>query len=174
MNKKNISLILIISIIALMARFIPHIPNFSPLASVVLFTGVYGQSKKYIILPLLALLISDFFLGFYKLEIMLAVYSSLTLVGVIGLWLKNNKNILNIVSSTLGSALLFFLITNLAVWSFGSWYSHDLTGLVLCYNLAIPFFKSTLLSNIVYAGLLFGSYELVLYSIKQKRIITYK
>jgi hypothetical protein len=170
MNKKNLLLITIISLVALAARFIPHVPNFSPLASVMLFAGVYGQAKKYIILPLIALLISDLFLGFYKLEIMLAVYGSLALVGILGIWLKKNKNILNTASATLGSALLFFLITNFAVWYFGSWYSHDLAGLALAYNLAIPFFKSTLASNIVYATLLFGAYEWLSYSVRQEKL----
>lgn len=174
MNKKNILLIAIISSIALAARFIPHVPNFSPLASVMLFTGVYGQSKKYIILPLIALLISDLFLGFYKLEIMLAVYGSLTLAGLIGFWLKKHKNILNTSSSTLASALLFFLISNFAVWYFGSWYSHDLTGLALCYNLAVPFFKSTLISNILYSTLLFGTYEIVTQTLKEQKLATKK
>ena len=170
MNKKNLLLIAIVSLIALVALFVPHLPNFSPLASVMLFAGVYGQSKKYIILPLLALFISDVFLGFYKLEIMLAVYGSLALIGILGSWLKKNKNILNIASSTLGSALLFFLITNFAVWYFGSWYSHDLAGLALCYNLAIPFFKATLAGNIVYSTLLFGVYEGATYIIKEQRL----
>jgi len=168
MNKKNILLIIIISLIALSARLISHSPNFSPLASVMLFTGVYGQSKKYIIIPLIALFISDVFLGFYKMEIMLAVYGSLTLISVLGFWLKKNKNVLNIASSSLAAALLFFLISNGAVWYFGSWYRHDLSGLALCYNLAIPFFKNTLISNIIYASLLFGVYETVSQLIKQK------
>lgn len=174
MNKKNILLILIISIVALAARFIPHVPNFSPLVSVLLFTGAYAKSKKYILLPLIALSISDLFLGFYKLEIMLAVYGSLTLTAVIGMWLRNNKNILNTASSVLASALLFFLATNFAVWYFGTWYSHDLSGLALCYNLAIPFFKSTLISNIVYGSILFGIYELTTYAIKEKKVVTFK
>lgn len=172
MNKKNILLILIISLVALAARFIPHVPNFSPLASVLLFTGVYGKSKKYIILPLIALFISDLFLGFYKLEIMLAVYLSLTLAAIIGMWLKKNKNILNTASAILASALLFFLVTNFAVWYFGTWYSHDLSGLMLCYSLAVPFFKSTLTANIVYSSILFGVYEFVAYFIKEKNIVT--
>jgi len=171
MNKKNILLILIISMVALAARLISHSPNFSPLVAVMLFTGVYGQSKKYIVLPLIALFISDLFLGFYKLEIMLAVYGSLIIASAIGMWLKNNKNILNTASATLASALLFFLITNFAVWYFGSWYSHNLAGLALCYNLAIPFFKNTLLSNIIYAGLLFTSYESLTQLIKQKKLL---
>jgi hypothetical protein len=174
MNKKNLLLILIISLVALAARFIPHAPNFSPLASVMLFAGVYSTSKKYIIIPLIALFVSDLFLGFYKLEIMLGVYGSLALVGALGFWLKKNKNILNTISSTLASALLFFLITNFAVWYFGSWYSHDLAGLALAYNLAIPFFRATLLSNIIYATLLFASYEMISQVITQKKLLTNK
>ena len=174
MHKKNLALIAIISLIALAARFIPHVPNFSPLASVMLFAGVYGQSKKDMIWPLIALFISDIFLGFYKLEIMLAVYGSLAIIALIGFWLKKHKNILNVTSSTLGSALLFFLLTNFAVWYFGSWYSHDLAGLALCYNLAIPFFKSTLAGNIVYGTLLFGVYEGATYMIKEQKLATKK
>lgn len=169
-NKKNILLILIVSAVALTARLIPHLPNFSPLASVMLFTGTYSQSKKYIILPLLALFVSDLFIGFYKFEIMLAVYGSLTLIGLVGFWLKKNKNILNIASASLATSLLFFLISNWAVWYFGTWYSHDLKGLALCYNLAIPFFRNTLLSDISYSFLLFTSYELVSQMIKQKKV----
>lgn len=171
-NKKNILLIIIISAAVLASRLIPHVPNFSPLASIILFAGVYGSSKKYFLLPLIALFISDLFLGFYKLEIMLSVYGSFVLIGLISLWLKQRKGFFNIANSTLASALIFFLITNGAVWYFGSWYSHDLSGLLLCYNLAIPFFKSTLLSNIIYSSLLFGVWEVAAHAIKNKKIIT--
>lgn len=172
MDKKNILLIIFISAIILAARLIPHTPNFSPLASVVLFAGVYGSAKKYLLLPLIALFISDLFLGFYKLEIMVSVYLSFVIIAWLGLWLKKHKHIINIASSTMASALLFFLITNGAVWYFGTWYSHDLSGLLLCYNLAIPFFKSTLLSNLIYSTLLFGVWELSTYTLKNKKIIT--
>lgn len=170
MNKKNILLILIICTIALAARLIPHLPNFSPLASIALFTGVYGQSKKYIILPLATLFISDLFIGFYKLEVMLSVYLSIAIISLIGWWIKKNKNLLTISSSVLASSLLFFLITNFAVWYFGSWYSHDLAGLTLCYNLAIPFFRTTLLSDIFYSLIIFGAWEAVALAIRHKKL----
>lgn len=158
-DKKNILLIIIVSLVALSARFIEHLPNFSPLASVMLFTAVYARDKKYLALPFVALFISDIFIGFYKWEIMVAVYLSLLVGAALGFWLKINLNILNTISASLASALIFFLISNGAVWYFGSWYSHDLAGLALCYNLALPFFKATLLSNLAYSALLFGGYE---------------
>lgn len=157
--KKNLLLIILISLIALLSRFIPHAPNFSPLASIMLFAAVYSKNRKYILLPLVALFISDIFIGFYKWQIMLSVYSSLTITALLGYYLKRNLNILNIISASMASALIFFLLSNFAVWHFGTWYNHDLNGLMLNYTLAIPFFKSSLLSNIFYSGFMFASYE---------------
>lgn len=161
MNKKNLALILLVSFIALLARFIPHWPNFSPLASVMLFAGFYSKQKKYMLLPLLALFISDIFIGFYKWEIMLTVYTALLAAGLIGRLLKKDLNFINITSASLASALLFFISTNFAVWYFGDWYTKDLSGLLLNYSLAIPFFKSTLLSNLLYTGFMFSLYEII-------------
>ncbi|MBU1202672.1 hypothetical protein KKH39_01375 [Patescibacteria group bacterium] len=171
MTKSNFILIAIVSLIALGARFIPHIPNFSPLASAALFAGVYGRDKKLLFLPLIALFISDIFIGFYEIGVMASVYLSMLLTGFIGIFIKKYKNTLNLLSGSLASALLFFLMTNVAVWYFGSWYSHDLAGLALCLNLAIPFFKSTLASNLLYSGLLFGVYEASLQLTKNKKLL---
>lgn len=168
MKKNNILLIVAVSLIVLAARLVPHMPNFSPLASVVLFAGVYAKDKRYIIIPLIALFISDLFIGFYKLEVMLAVYLSLALIGLVGILLEKNKNILNITTGAMASAILFFLATNFAVWYFGDWYPNTLSGLMMSYSLAIPFFKSTLLSTLLYSGVLFGTYEAGLYFYKQK------
>lgn len=174
MRKNNLFLILLLALIVIAARLLPHLPNFSPLVGVMLFAGVYGQQKKYWLLLLGALFISDIFIGFYQWQIMLTVYGSLLLIALLGSQMRQYKNILNISTSALGSALLFFLSTNLAVWYFGNWYSHNLSGLLLCYTLAIPFFKSTLISTIVYSSLLFGLYESPGYLIKEKKLSTNK
>lgn len=159
MSKKNLLLIISISVIALIARLIPHTANFSPMASIILFAAVYSQDKKYLLLPLLALFVSDIFLGFYKWEIMLTVYLAFASMYGIGHLVRRDKNPINVINGSLASALLFFLTTNFAVWYFGDWYAKDLSGLILSYTMAIPFFKSTLLSSLLYTGLMFGSYE---------------
>lgn len=174
MSKSNLLLIMLVSVVILVARFLPHAPNFSPVAAVLLFAGVYAKNKKYLILPLIALFISDIFIGFYDWKIMLAVYGSLALIGSIGFLIKKHKHILNIATASLASALVFFLVTNFAVWYFGTWYSHDLNGLILCYNLAIPFFRNTLISTVLYSGLLFGSYESLKYLAKEKILLNSK
>lgn len=161
MKKNNLLLILIITAIVLGSRFLPHTPNFSPLLAVTLFTAVYAD-KKLFFLPFLVLFISDIFIGFYTVGVMFSVYFSLLVTLFLGRLLGRHYNAINTFSASLLSGLLFFLVTNLAVWYFGDWYTRDLNGLINCYALAIPFFKTTLVSNLLYTGILFGTYEFAL------------
>lgn len=159
MNKNNLLLILFVVAAILAARLLPHSPNFSPLASLLLFGGAYYTKKRYLLWSFLALFISDIIIGFYAWPIMLSVYGSLALTALIGIYLQNKIGFFSVLSASLGSALLFFLLTNGAVWYFGDWYSHDLAGLELSYSLALPFFRNTVLSNLLYSSLFFSLYE---------------
>ncbi len=167
-KNNNLLLILIISAIVLGSRFLPHTPNFSPLLAVTLFTAVYAN-KKLFFLPFLVLFISDIFIGFYTVGVMFSVYFSLLLTLFLGKLLSKHYNVINTLSASLFSALLFFFITNFAVWYFGDWYARDFAGLISCYTLAIPFFKTTLASNLLYTGLLFGAYETLFYFLFKKK-----
>ncbi len=46
-------------------RFAPHLPNFAPIAAIALFGGVYLNKKYALIVPIAAMLISDYFIGFF-------------------------------------------------------------------------------------------------------------
>ena len=46
------------------------------------------------------------------------------------------------------ASFAFFLISNLGVWWY--WYSHTVSGLATCYTLAIPFYKNTLIGDLVF------------------------
>ena len=54
---------------------------------------------------------------------------------------------------------VFFLISNWAVWQFGVWYDKSLVGLIEAYTLAIPFFRNTIIGDLVYTGSLFAVFE---------------
>lgn len=141
-------------------RLLPHSPNFAPITALGLFGGVYLQKKYAFILPLAALFISDLVIGFYGM-VMLFVYGSFILSGLIGLWVKKHKTLINVLGASLLSSILFYLITNFGVWlSPNSYYTKDLAGLLQSYTLALPFFRNTLLGDIFYTGLFFGSLEL--------------
>ena len=58
-------------------------------------------------------------------------------------------------------SLLFYVVTNFAVWAFSGMYSHDMSGLVQCYAMALPFLKYTVACDLLWAGGLFGAAWLV-------------
>lgn len=145
---------------AAFSRLIPHPLNFAPIAAMALFGAVYFDKKFAFIVPISALLISDYILGFYSG--MYWVYGSFVLIGVMGLWLRNHKSIVAVGGTTLASSALFFIITNFGVWMTGTMYTKDWAGLVECYVAAIPFFRNTVAGDVVYVSALFGVYELVL------------
>lgn len=175
----TLSLIIILAVAAILARLLPHPANFTPVAAVALFAGYYLPKKWAIILPLIIMLASDLFIGFYDWKLMLVVYSCLIINGLLGLIIRNHRQPLAVLTATLTGSLLFFLLTNLAVWLFSTWYAHNLPDLLLCYTLAIPFFKNTLLGDLFFTGVFFTSYELLKFAwharqlmIKQKSTIT--
>jgi len=143
-----------------MLRFVPHPANFAPIAAIGLFSGCYLKKRYAFLLPLAAMLVSDYFIGFYSWKIMISVYLSFALVGLIGIWIKNHKSAYTVLGGTLTGSALFYLITNFAVWAFGSLYPRTWTGLLWCYAAAIPFFRNTILGDIFYVGVLFGTYEM--------------
>jgi len=152
-------------------RIIPHAPNFSPITAIALFGAVYLPKKLAFVLPIAALIISDTFIGFYDFKLMAVVYGSFLLCVVLGFWLKKNKKWYNVLASSFLAAFIFFSLTNFAVWAFASWYPKTISGLISCFVMALPFFKNTLLGDIFYAGVFFGSFELVKVWIGKKFII---
>lgn len=154
-------------ILGLFSRVLPHPANFAPIAGIALFAGIYLPKKLAIIIPLVAMALSDFIIGTYQWQIMLTVYLAFTITGLIGLAIKNNKNFRTIVGGTLVASIIFFMTTNWAVWTFGTMYPHSLNGLLQSYVMALPFFRNSLLGDLFYVGVLVGGMELILNFNKQ-------
>jgi len=162
MNKRFLIIFLLFAVgISIAARLLPHPPNFTPIAALALFAGVYASrvSKWYLLLPLGVMLVSDMFIGFYEWRIMAMVYTSFFIIGLGGLLIRKYKNVGTIMLGALGASFLFYLATNFAVWAFTGMYAPTLDGLMLSYAMAIPFFKFTVLGNALYVGVFFGIYE---------------
>ena len=153
-------MIYILILAAAALRLMPHPDNVTPIMALGLFGGCYLNNKSALLIPLLALFVSDLVIGLYAFPIMASVYLSFAFGGLIGRWLRNRKSILNIAGGTLVSSILFFIVTNFAVWAFGHYYASTATGLTQCYLNALPFFRNSLLGNLAWVVLLFGSYEL--------------
>ncbi len=146
--------------IAAFVRLIPHPPNFAPVAAMALFGGAYF-TKRWVafLIPLAAMLITDLILGFHSA--MWAVYLCFVLIVGIGMLMIKQKKVSNIFLASVSASVLFFVVTNFAVWAAGLYYPKDLSGLAASYTAAIPFFHYTLLGDLFFVTLMFGSYELV-------------
>lgn len=158
MNKR-IAFVSGIVLFAVLTRFIPHPPNFTALAAVALFGGAY-LSNRFLafVVPFAALLLSDLFIGFH--DTMWAVYLSFGLTVLMGMGLGRKVTILNTIGSSVVSSILFFVITNFAVWLNGGFYPMNMVGLAECYAAAIPFFRYGLLGDLFFTSLLFGGFYL--------------
>lgn len=140
-------------------RLVPHPPNLASITAVALFGGAYLSNRRLaFFIPLAALLLSDLVLGFYGG--MWVVYGTFSLVVCVGLVLRKRRTPLAIAGAALVSSILFFVITNFAVWARGSLYPTTIQGLLACYVAAIPFFQNTLLGDALYSTVLFGGFAL--------------
>ena len=153
--KKEIFPISLILILAF-ARLIPHPPNFTPIIAVAIVSGYFFKNLNLSILTLLiAMLISDLFIGFY--ENMIFVYVSLLIITFTFYKISNKINFKNLFVYGFAVSLIFFIISNFGVWALGSPgldnlpYEKSLAGLIECYIFAIPFFGNTFLSTLIFA-----------------------
>jgi hypothetical protein len=156
--KKYLPVFILITL-GIAARFLPHPANFAPIGAIAIFSGLYLPKKWAIVLPLAAVFFSDIFIGFYSLPIMLSVYGGFVIMGLIGLAVRQNKKLSTVLGGTILGSIIFYLVTNGAVWAFGSLYAHNLAGLMQSYIMAIPFFRNSLLGDLFYTGVLVGAYE---------------
>jgi len=152
-------------VLGALSRLLPHPPNATPVLAFALFGGAYFTSSRWAFgVPFFAMLISDIALNLTQGAAMLtpvqaAVYGSIGAVVGVGIWLRSNVSVLRVAVGGFAGAVLFFLVTNFAVWLGGSLYPYTFSGLVECYAAALPFFRNTLLSTWGYGALLFGIFE---------------
>ena len=156
---------------ALSRLLLTELPNVSPLGAMALFGGAYF-SKRYlaVIIPLLALWISDvalnntiyaaYYEGFSLFGVPM-VYLSIIVIALLGNSILKKISVGNLVIASLLTSAIFFLISNLSSWWVIPAYSKDIVGLIAAYTAALPFFLSTIVSNLLFTAILFGGYELV-------------
>ena len=158
-------------VLGIASRFIVHLPNFTPVISIALLSGVYIKEKKLaLILPVFLLILSDLIIGFH--DTILFTWGSMILIALIGRGCRNNKNLKSILLTSFLSSLLFFMVTNFGVWFVSGCqglYPMTTQGLFTCYIAAIPYFRNELISTLLYSGVLYGLYEVIAKRVKNTR-----
>ena len=150
MNKREL-LIIGFLLFAVVMRLIPHPPNFTPIIALSLFGSTTFRNKWFgLFLPIIAMGISDLYLGLYSISIW--VYGSFFLISILGLYWKTIG-----VKNVFISSLIFFIITNFGVWLGG--YPKTIEGFLLCYTMAIPFFINSIVGDLFFSYLLKYSFR---------------
>jgi hypothetical protein len=156
MNRPRFLLLVGMVLAAAASRLIPHPPNFSPIAALAVFGGAQFSNKRVAFLvPLVAMFLSDLVLGLHAL--IPVIYGTFALITCLGFWVRRRQNIWRIGGAALAGAIIFFVVTNFAVWATASFYPKNGGGLLACYIEAIPFFWNTLASDLFYSTILFGT-----------------
>ena len=171
-------------LLAAFSRLIPHPPNFAPIGAMALFGAAYF-SKKHIalIIPVLSMWISDivinntiyaqyfdgfafFYQGFYW------TYMAFLFIGLLGFVVLKKVKVQHLVLASLLASIVFFLLSNFGVWASTTMYPKNVSGLIACYTAGLPFFKNTIMGDLVYTGVLFGAFEFAQYKIPTLKLKT--
>ncbi len=143
--------------LCVVARLLPHPPNFAPAMAVALFGCVFFSRRWHAAaVVVLGMIVGDWFIGFYDTGVMLTVYASL-LMPLVARRFLGKPNALRLGAVAVLSGIGFYLTTNAAVWFFTNAYPPTLDGLAASYVAGLPFLKWTLLGNVFYTTVLFGT-----------------
>lgn len=172
MNKINVNfgLAIVLILVAVSTRILPHPQNFTAIGAMALFGSAYFSKKNLaMLIPFLALFLSDIFLNYIKYDVgfgwwSLATYLSFGLAFLVGTVILKQVNVKNVFLGSLGVSVVFFLVSNAISWLFDPIYSKDFNGLMTSLIAGIPFFQNELAANLLYSALMFGVYT---FSVKQ-------
>ena len=139
-----------------LARVIPHPPNFTPVLGMAIFAPfLFRDLFVAIALPLAAMVVSNLILGFHSP--MFWVFLSIALITCGAHWAKMYApTLMKTASLVVAGTFSFFIITNFAVWAMGGLYPMPIEGLMACYMAGIPFYGNPLLSTALFSALFFG------------------
>lgn len=144
---------------AALSRLLPHPPNFTAVAAIALFSGAtFADRRVAVLVPLAGLFLSDLAIGFHRM--MPLVYALFAVTVALGYLLRSRRRALPIAGASFAAALVFYIVTNAAVWAGGRLYPLTFEGLIASYVAALPFFGNGVAGNLFFAALLFGGWSL--------------
>jgi hypothetical protein len=136
-------------------NFLPHVWHFTPLAASLLFFGARA-SRRQIWVPLVSLMATDVILTRFAWKYpftwdTLLIWAWYAAILWLGTGLRGKSSMWRVVVAAAASSLSFFVISNFGVWAATLMYPKTLAGLVTCYEAAIPFFRNTAVSDMVFS-----------------------
>jgi hypothetical protein len=148
-------IVALLVLLGMSVRVMPHPANVAPLMAIALYSSVMLPRRIAPWVPVGAAVLSDSVLGFY--DIMPVVWACYALVAYTGVHYMRRAGVVQGIVLTCSASLLFFVVTNFAVWLSSGMYAHTISGLVTCYGIAVPFFRASIFGDLLYTSALFGA-----------------
>ena len=139
--------------------------NFSPIGALVLCGAAFFPRKWAVALPVAAIFLSDLILNaHYHVSLlsmeMLPNYLAFGFIAALGWTLRGRAQGGPIFAASIGSSILFYVVTNTAAWMVEPLYAKSAAGWVQALTVGLPaygptwhFFRNTLLSDLAFTGL---------------------
>ena len=177
MNQKQQTLVafILLVVVAALYRVVPGRPfGFDPMIAIAIFGGAVIANKKWAFaLPLAAMLLSD------------ALFEGLTRAGVVnmpglydGQWMNylllggitffgifmKHINLRNVAGAAIAAPLVYFFLSNTGTWAFHGGWARPITfaGWMQALADGLPFLKWSLAGSLLFSGLFFGSWALIM------------
>lgn len=170
-SNKQVLIILGIVLFAAVSRLLPHPHNMTPMVAICLVSVAFikNNNLKFIV-PAIAIVFSDVLIekvtgfGFHSGTVL--VYGAFATILLLGVLLLKKVTFFKTIVASIGSSILFFLVTNFALFYTASpvnnpaigAYRHDLSGILSSYEAGLPFFRNMLIGDLLFTGILFGAY----------------
>lgn len=133
--------------LGIIARLLPHPPNVAPIAAIALVAGAFFPRLWAFLVPVAAMVASDATIGFHP--VVLFTWGSFALTASLGrAMLHRSRSPLRLLSASVAGSVLFFLLTNGAVWALTPLYDKTTGGLAAAYVAGIPFFRNTVAGDL--------------------------
>ncbi|MGA7292330.1 MAG: DUF6580 family putative transport protein [Terriglobales bacterium] len=150
-------------IFAVAARmpFTPHPWNFTPVVAALLYFGARGPRRQMWV-PFLLMVGSDVILNKFVYAYplgwsQLVVWAWYAAILWLGIQLRENSNWIRIGGAAVAGSVSFFVVSNFAVWAFGTMYPQTLSGLTSCYVAGVPFFRHAIAGDMLFTAVMFGA-----------------
>ena len=143
-------------------RLLPHVPGVLPVAASGLFAARYLRIPVLaLVVPLLGMALSDVALPGEDWRIALVGFVAISIPALAGIFTRRWRGAWPIAAAMVACSLIFFLLSNAAVWAFSGMYPLTWQGLTQCYIAALPFLDKTVLGDLFWTAVLFGGAWLV-------------
>ena len=173
-NWKDVSVFAALIALGVATRLVPYATslgswNFNAVGAIALFAGFYFRNYLVALAATaLPMLVGDTVISYcefggsqvgrYPFAEMAGNYLFLLAPVFLGPWLRAKFGAISVGAAAIGSAVFFFLGSNFVYWLCNE--QHTTSAFVASYIQAAPFFRGTIVGNLLFSAVLFGTYAI--------------